>query len=615
MAGLPCPSNRKESIMDAGTITEPLQAQEQLVEQLEAEGWDLMIGAAFVRGMRDIGYKSTAFALAELIDNAIQASATTVDVVFGFQKGSKPSQIAIIDDGHGMTPKMVRASLIWGAGTRGENRNGFGKYGYGLPTASISQCLRVTVYSKTERGDWHRGYLDVDEIKDGTWTQANRIQTPSEKLEEPPTFVVEHLRKANRWESFDHGTVVVWDRLDPNRVDYKRREELRNKLITDLGVIYRNYLLATPLTVDGVIVEPCDPLFLTAGFRYYDIDEDRAIELPGATVEVKDKDNREVVGRMRVRFARMPATFFRTPDFKRTNKPGKKAMNERLEIADANHGIIFLRNGRQIDVIRPPRKLASFNATTDRFWGVEVDFDASLDELFSITTSKQQVTPDERVWDMLTDKAKIFEAIGQMRGEYKKEAAIISAEVEASKAQRASVEAIEAAEKFRTTKPPKDTPERQQEAKENLNRRANSRAGKAGLKPETVERELEAERAGVDHLVDNEELPGAPFFRCVQEGGTRVLYLNVAHPFYTEVYTGPGSSPRLRAGLEVLLWTLGNAEVDADPESDRRQFYERERASVWTPMLADSLKALKTISVVESEAETDIDTEEEQAAA
>jgi Histidine kinase-, DNA gyrase B-, and HSP90-like ATPase len=596
--------------------SQPLQAQEQLVAQLDAEGWDLMIGAAFVRGMRDIGYKSTAFAMAELIDNSIQASANTVDIVFGFQRGSKPSQIAIIDDGHGMTPKMVRASLIWGAGTRSENRDGFGKYGYGLPTASISQAYRVTVYSKIAGGDWYRGYLDVEEIRDGGWTEGNRIQTPTEKLEEPPKFVIEHLMKAKRWDKLDHGTVVVWDRLDPNRVDYKRREDLRNKLVTDLGVIYRNYLRDTPVTVDGFAVEPCDPLFLTEGFRYHEVDGDRAIPLPPATVEVKDKETGAVVGNMRVRFARMPATFFRQADFKRTNKPGSKNMNERHEIADANHGIIFLRNGRQIDVIRPPRKLASFNATTDRYWGVEVDFDASLDDLFSITTSKQQVTPDARVWDMLKDKAKLFEAIGEMRGVYKKEAAVIRTEVEKSKeTQRASVEAIEAAGRFRTTKPPTDTDERRQEAKTNLDRQAKQRAGKAGLKPEIVQRELLAARDGVDHAVESEEMPGAPFFRCVQEGGTRILYLNVAHPFYTEVYAGPGTSPRLRAGLEVLLWTLGNAEVDADPDSDRRLFYERERSSVWTPGLDDALKALKTIAVIETEAEESEDDAETVAAA
>src|SRR5206468_8489166 len=105
---------------------------------------------------------------------------------------------------------------------------------------------------------------------------------------------------------------------------------------------------------------------------------------------------------------------------------------------------------------------------------------------------------------------------------------------------------------------------------------------------------------------ETEDMPGAPFFRCVQEGGTRVLYLNVAHPFYTELYAGPHATARLRAGLEVLLWTLGNAEIDADPETDRRRFYERERASVWTPTLADALSILKTISLVEDDDEEEV---------
>ncbi len=590
--------------MDAATLSDTLRDQEELVTQLDAEGWDLMIGAAFVRGMRDIGYKSTAFAMAELIDNSIQAAASKVEVIFGFSNGTKPSKIAILDDGHGMTPKMTRASLIWGAGTRGNRRDGFGKYGYGLPTASISQCLRVEVYSKVAGGEWYRGYLDVEEIKDGAWTQGNRIQTPIEEIAELPEFVLAHLKADGRWADLDHGTIVVWDRLDSDRIDYKRREALRNKLVTDLGVIYRNYLLDTPVTVDGVAVEPCDPLFLTEGFRFYDIDQDRAVELPPAVVEVREKGKDEVVGHMRVRFARMPATFFRKPDYKRTNKPGRNT-NERLEIADANNGIIFLRQGRQIDVVRPPRRLASFNATTDRFWGVEVDFDPSLDELFSITTSKQQVTPGDRVWDMLTDKAKLFEAIGQMRSVYGKEAAAVRTEAEKEKARRASIEAIEGAEKFRTTKKPDETPKRSKEAKDNLGSQARKRAEKAGIKPEAVERELLAERQGVDHLVETEELPGGAFFRCVQEGGTRVLYLNKDHRFFTDLYAGPGSTPRLRAGLEVLLWTLGNAEVDAEPESDRRRFYERERSSVWTPQLDDALAVLKTISVVETEVETD----------
>lgn len=592
--------------MATTAIPKGLKEQRDYIAKLESEefGWDLMIGDAFVRGMRDIGYKSTAFALAELADNSIQAGAGKIDVVFGFANGAKPTQVAIIDDGHGMDAKMVRASLIWGAGTRAEKRDGFGKYGYGLPSASISQCYRVVVYSKISGGDWYSACLDIDEIKNGDWTNGNRIEMPPEKQEKPPKFVIDHLKQEGRWDGFNHGTVVLWDRLDPNRIDRRRREELRNTLVTNLGVIYRNYLLDTPMTVDGADIEPCDPLFLTEGFRYYDIDPDRAIEMPSAKVPVKDKDTDKVIGTMTVRFARMPATFFRKPDFKHTNKPPKKSMNERLEIADANNGVIFLRNGRQIDVLRPPRRLGSINATTDRFWAVEIDFDSMLDDFFSITTSKQQVTPDDRVWDMLADKANLFDAIGEMRTAYKKDAKKVATEAEQNRnAKRASVEAIEEAQKFHTEKEPDQTPERQEEAQNNLNQASRVRADKSGLKAEVVERDLVADREGVTHTVETEDMPGAPFFRCVQEGGTRVLYLNVAHPFYTDLYSGPGSSPRLRAGLEVLLWTLGNAEVDTDPDSDRRRFYSRERASVWTPHLADSLEQLARIALVEEDEE------------
>jgi hypothetical protein len=588
--------------MDVSTVTDGLEAQRRYIKHLESEkfGWDILVGDAFVRGMRDIGYKGTSFAMAELIDNAVQAAASRVDIVFGYDDGAKPARIAIIDNGHGMEPKMVRASLIWGAGTRAENRSGFGKYGYGLPSASVSQCHRVSVYSKTPDGEWSRAYLDIDEIKDGTWTKGNRIEMPAPQGLEPPAFVVDYLKEQGRWADFTHGTVVVWEGLD--RITFKRREELRNSLVTDLGVIYRSYLVTTPITVDNVDVQPCDPLFLTAGFRHYDLDEDRAIELPPATVEVKDKETGEIVGRMRVRYARMPATFFRKPEYKRNNKAGKAGMNARLEIADANNGIIFTRNGRQIDVIRLPRPLGSINATTDRFWSVEVDFDATLDDMFAITTSKQQVRPEDRVWDMLKAKADLLTVISTMRTAYGKDAAKVASEAEESKkGKRASVEAIEGADKFRTTKKPDDTPQRKEEAGANLGQEARKRASKVGMKPEIVERELVAEREGKVHLVETEDMPGAPFFRCVQEGGTRVLYLNVAHPFYTELYAGPGSTPRLRSGLEVLLWTLGNAEGDADAESERRQFYERERASVWSPQLADALKVLRTIDLVEAE--------------
>lgn len=577
-----------------------IEAQHDLIRHLEGSqfGWDIVVGDAFVRGMRDIGYKSTGFALSELFDNSLQAGAGHIDLIFGFDHGSKPTQIAIVDDGHGMVPQMVRASLVWGAGTRHNNRQGFGKYGYGLPSASVSQARRVTVYSKTAGTDWTSAYLDVDEISDGAWTTGNRIEMPQERSARPPQFVFDKLAELKR-PALDHGTVIIWEKLD--RVDLRQREALRGKLATELGLIHRNYLVSTPITVDGVEVQPCDPLFLTEGFRYYDIDKDRAIALPESLLEVTDKQSGKVIGRMRVRFARFPATFFRKPEAKSKPRPNTRTdMNERLGVSDANNGIIFLRNGRQIDVVRPPRQyLGILNATTDRYWAVEVDFEATLDDYFEITTSKQQVTPKDAVWDLLKDKAGIFSAINQMKSEYEKEAKVVREAAEKDE-QRASITAFEDAKKFQFAKPPVETLERKKEAEENFQREVDKKAKETGLDRTLIEQDLAAKQADNPTALEFEDMPGAPFYRCIQRGGQLVLLINTAHRFYTDLYMGPGTNPRLRASLEVLLLIIGDAEVKADPESSRRTFYERERSSVWSPNLDDTLKSLGQSDLVTS---------------
>ncbi len=95
-------------------------------------------------------------------------------------------------------------------------------------------------------------------------------------------------------------------------------------------MIYRNFLMDTPIVVDDHKVEPCDPLFLTQGFRYYDLDDDRAKSLAPAVHEVRNKFTGEVIGKLRIRYSQMPATFFRKPEYKHTNKPGRGNTNARL---------------------------------------------------------------------------------------------------------------------------------------------------------------------------------------------------------------------------------------------------------------------------------------------
>lgn len=570
-------------------------AQRSYVEQLKAAHFDfgVTIADAFIRGMRQIGYKSTATALNELIDNAIQAEAAHIAILWP-QDEKKPSAIAVADDGHGMEPDMTRVSVIWG-GTHRENdgRAGFGRFGYGLPSASVSQGRRFTVYSKVAGGDWYSVTVDIDEITAGKYTDpaTGKIVVPEAAKTKLPTWVESQIKE--QFGSFDHGTVVVIEKLD--QLSWKTASKLREELLAKCGVTYRNYIRSHRIVVDGQEVEPTDPLFLTPGFRYFDSymaegklvhDPDRAEALPPLAFEVKDDAGRSL-GEVKVRFASIPPTFARVPESKHRTR-GRN--NPRFAILDENNGLIVLRHGRQIDVINSKRPLFFFN-NDDRYVKVEIDFPATLDEEFSIGTTKQQVGLSDRMWELLT-KHGLMAAIVAMRKKYDEATAKLKAAPEEDKdGKRPSEEAMEQASKFKT-RAPSEPAQQQKEAEEGFQRELERRSEVAGVSKDIIEPQLRTELTTRKYRVAEESMTGAPFYRVEQMGGQKVLYLNTAHRFYRDVYAGPDSTPRLRYALEVVLFVLGESELEATQE--RRKFYESERAH-WSTQLNTALDDLNDI--------------------
>src|SRR5437588_204958 len=63
------------------------ERQRKYVEFQKARGTNvgIVFADAFLRGIRDLGYKNPAWSLAEMVDNAIQATATEAGVFFGFK--------------------------------------------------------------------------------------------------------------------------------------------------------------------------------------------------------------------------------------------------------------------------------------------------------------------------------------------------------------------------------------------------------------------------------------------------------------------------------------------------------------------------------------------------
>jgi hypothetical protein len=587
-------SNGKRS--SASTVTSiDLKKQREYSEKMTRSGFDfsLVVGDAFVRGIRDIGYKHSGTALDELIDNAIQAEAEKIHVVFGFEGGSekKPDRLAVIDDGHGMDDVMIRLAVLWGGTHREDDRGGFGRYGYGLPSACVSQGMRFTVYSKTADGTWHSVTVDLQKIKDGEYTNEHgRIVIPPPSRATLPAWLETYVQTQYSREGLAHGTIVEIEKVD--RLTWKTEKSLERNLLEHFGIAYRNFLREIELSVNGKRVEPCDPLFLTPGFRYYDIDDDRAEALPPVMIEVKDANG--VVHLVKGRFSYMPATFQRKD--KANPKGGRENMNPRFPVMRDHKGIIVLRNGRQIDLLTDC-PWTTF-VTYDRNWGVEIDFPAALDEEFSITTSKQQIRLSERMWVILKE-AGVYAAVEEMRRRFKRQRAELkAAEGEDPKRKRASEQAMEEAFKYKTRKPGGAPEDRVQESEAEFKREVERRARQAGVEPETIEAQLRAEVQGFPYKVRFETLPGAPFFRVAQMGGQKVLYLNTDHRFYTDIYAGPASDPGVRASMEVLLFVIGESELDSSGE--RRLFYQTERAE-WSSRLNVVLDRLADVDGDESD--------------
>ncbi len=155
--------------------------------------------ARLMTSLRDIGYDLPS-AIADLVDNSIDAGAATVRITFGRTGGT--SFIRIADDGCGMTDRVLDEAMRYGSRRAYETRD-LGKFGLGLKTASLSQCRRLTVASRTTvRGRIRVRRWDLDQVRSRDAWELERLH-PSECK----PYLTEPLRGGP-------GTVVLWEKLD-----------------------------------------------------------------------------------------------------------------------------------------------------------------------------------------------------------------------------------------------------------------------------------------------------------------------------------------------------------------------------------------------------------------
>ena len=140
------------------------------------------------------GFRSTASALAELVDNSIEANAQNVRVIAINKKKfinqrtqNNIFELAVLDDGVGMNLSELANCLSLGWGTRIDSREGLGRFGFGLKGSSISQCRMIEVFS------WQGGLENCHSI----FMDINRIII--DDLDELPDPTPSDLPRQYRW--------------------------------------------------------------------------------------------------------------------------------------------------------------------------------------------------------------------------------------------------------------------------------------------------------------------------------------------------------------------------------------------------------------------------------
>ncbi len=352
---------------------------------------DAYLGLA---ALRQAGYRSTATAVAELVDNSIEAGADDIEIIalthqtiVNTRSSNQVKQIAVLDNGLGMTQEVLGKCLSLGWGTRLETRAGLGRFGFGLKGASISQARVVEVYSWISKDDVYMTYMDLEEIKSNKLQDLKEI-TPA-KLPQP---ILENFAD----KLGESGTLVVWDELD--QIDLRKAETLLRRINKDLCRIYRHFLdnddaygekrkvSLHMLNLDTGKLEESLPLF--ANDPLYRLIPNN---LPGyeseCTNEIFEEFNvpikyhngiNEVISEVLITASIAKPEI---QDLGGNSTQGK-------HYAD-NTGISFVRAGREIDF--GTFGFLDRSEPRHRWWGIEIRFEPELDELFGVTNNKQEV--------------------------------------------------------------------------------------------------------------------------------------------------------------------------------------------------------------------------------
>lgn len=406
------------------------------LDDLKNEDRSLFPSSLTIRAIRDSRYHNTAYAIAELIDNSIDASAERIELLCmerlntsGARNHWEVFEIAVLDKGTGMDIKTLFDALKFGGGTRHESTDRIGKYGMGLPTASMSQCKRVDVWTWQRGPIWHSS-IDADNIEKGD----HEVPMPDNDTEIP-----EPWRLAGSGDIYKNhsGTLVVWSKLD--KIHWKKGNTIIDHVSREIGRIHRHLIEADITRIRAITFKDIRPHEPTS--EIYIVPND-PLYLMSTTSTPSPWDTKPMFEERSTKHHTVLVNGREetiTIKYSITKPEALKTGHIRQYPGDTEHGK-HARHNIGVSVIREEREIVLEDAflreggSTDnprnRWWGCEVYFRRNCDELFGVDHNKQMVAhftqaaktlarddrPLQRILDeMGLDEDPIYQIVGEIR--------------------------------------------------------------------------------------------------------------------------------------------------------------------------------------------------------
>ena len=594
----------------------------------------LFLPSMTVQAMRDSRYRHPALAVAELIDNSIDARSSQVDILIREHQVQvnqrarwRVAQLAVIDNGHGMSADTLVQALRFGGRQQSQSVQQIGKYGMGLPTASVSQCKRLDVWT------WDIGidqcchsYIDIEEIEAGTQQKVpepDSCPIPQQWLDIVSSDTLNH----------EHGTLVVWS--EPDRI-VAQSSTIFDQVEEEVGRIFRRYLYEDELTIRMTsfrqgesgpqidrLVRPNDPLYLMGNASTPQPWDETPMFKPFTTKEFTlNADGREESVEVVYSIAKQEALGERKGELPGNTNYGRHARK--------NMGISVVRENREI-------LLEHFFNTEggggslpqNRWWGCEVRFGSGCDDLFGVDHNKQMVSYFSRAVRDTSEGESRQQTLDDL-GVGENDIYAIASHIRGTvRNMMEEIERMFAARPGRSASPDGGGASVEQTAVRLTTDVTRFSVEDEGSRPTQTDRdraELDTEErttqlaAHLVHqglsepeahhqaarIVQNDDwfsivptqLTGSQMFSFVSRGGVLNMSLNIHHPIYKFLQvieaeaaeSGNEVARRAAVGILAMLLSWGRMEDDIDRDDIRLQV--QDRAIHWGRMVSGVLSDL-----------------------